>query len=172
MKVGSADFVGSTENAPSLSTSVYISSDEQYRGRYVFHNEIREGVTEVFAGLGKAYGLAILSGDNEGEKKRLVELLPKGTEFLFNQKPEDKLNFIRSLQEKGRKVIMVGDGLNDAGALMQSQVGIAVSENVNVFSPACDGILDASVFKQLNRFIEAAKSSITVIKVSLSLIHI
>ena len=64
---------------------------------------------------------------------------------------------------------MVGDGLNDAGALAKSEVGIAISENVNVFSPACDAILDASQFRQLYSFIKASKSAMTLIKVSMLL---
>lgn len=70
-------------------------------------------------------------------------MLPKTTALVFNQKPEEKLTYIEQLQKQGKNVMMVGDGLNDAGALAQSNIGIAISENVNVFSPACDGILDA-----------------------------
>ncbi len=169
IKVGSGDFVGSTLLAPSLNTSVHISTDNSYKGKYIFYNQYREGIEEVFSAFEKDYHLAIVSGDNEGEKQRLERILPQKTEYLFNQKPEDKLMFVKSLQDQERKVIMVGDGLNDAGALAKSEVGIAISENVNVFSPACDAILDASAFKQLYSFMKAAKSSITVIKISILL---
>ena len=95
----------------------------------------------------RPFEISILSGDNEGEKESLKALLPAGSHILFNQKPEDKLHYIKSKQELGKKVMMLGDGLNDAGALAQSNVGIAISENINVFSPACDGILDAKNFE-------------------------
>ncbi|WP_029034102.1 heavy metal translocating P-type ATPase [Salinimicrobium terrae] len=169
MKVGSADFVGSTVAAQTLNTSVHISANNEYKGRYIFYNEYREGVKKLFAELAPNYHLSILSGDNEGEKTRLEQLLPAKTEMLFNQKPENKLDYIASLQQQGKKTIMVGDGLNDAGALAKSEVGIAISENVNVFSPACDAILDASRFDSLYKFIKASKSAMTVIKISMTL---
>ncbi len=169
MKVGSAEFVGSTVTVPSLNTSVHISANNEYKGRYIFFNEYREGVKNLFSDLAPHYHLSILSGDNEGEKPRLEKLLPQKTEMLFNQKPEDKLNYIASLQQQGRKTIMVGDGLNDAGALAKSEVGIAISENVNVFSPACDAILDASRFDSLLKFIRASKKGMKVIKISMVL---
>lgn len=173
IKIGSADFVGNHLSAKSLNTSVHISSNDIYKGKYVFHNTYREGVSEVFKVMSKTMALAILSGDNEGEKEHLEELLPKLTPLYFNQKPKDKLAFIKSLQDQGKKVLMLGDGLNDAGALAQSDVGIAISEDINVFSPACDAILDASKFQQLHPYILAAKKAMKIIKLSfvLSLLY-
>ncbi len=173
IKIGSADFVGSDLQFDALTTSVYISSNDNYKGRYVFHNQYRTGVSKVFKSMSETLKLGILSGDNEGEKGRLEKLLPKLTPLYFNQKPEQKLEFIRSLQSQGKKVMMVGDGLNDAGALAQSNVGITISENINVFSPACDGILDASKFEQLHQYILASKKAIKIIKLSfiLSLLY-
>ncbi|WP_435624584.1 heavy metal translocating P-type ATPase [Flagellimonas sp.] len=165
IKVGSASYVGREQTSKALNTSVYVSTDEEVKGRFVFKNQYREGVDEVFRELQQSMELGILSGDNDGERVRLQKILPPNAKIAFNQKPEDKLNFIKDLQQT-KKVLMVGDGLNDAGALAQSDVGIAVSENINVFSPACDGILDARVLDRLPLFMALSKKSIKIIKIS------
>jgi Cu+-exporting ATPase len=164
IKVGSADFVGHQQQSDYKSTAVHVSTNNLYKGRFVFHNNYREGVSEVFKNMRRYLDLAVISGDNEGEKARLEKLLPKLTPLYFNQKPTDKLEFIKELQASDKKVLMVGDGLNDAGALAQSNVGLAISENINVFSPACDGILDAAKFKYLNNYILASKNAMNIIK--------
>lgn len=173
VQIGSAFFVDKTEDTILQQTSVHIKIDSIYYGKFIFNNQYREGLEELFKVLSTQYQIKVLSGDNEGERSVLERLLPKGTELIFNQKPEQKLEFIKNLQEKGNNVMMVGDGLNDAGALAQSNIGISISENVNVFSPACDAILDANEFQKLNYFLKLAKDSITTIKMSfvLSLLY-
>ncbi|WOD42426.1 heavy metal translocating P-type ATPase [Hwangdonia lutea] len=169
IKVGSAPFVGHTTDATTLNTTVHVSTNNQYKGKFTFYNAYRKGLSQLFNTLKKDYDLVILSGDNAGEKDNLTKLLPTKTKLLFNQKPEDKLEYIKYHQTEGAKVLMIGDGLNDAGALAQSDVGIAISENVNVFSPACDAILDASKFNQLFNYIKASKAAIKIIKWSFAL---
>jgi Cu+-exporting ATPase len=164
IKVGSASFVGlSTDNA-ALNTAVHVSTNNQYKGKFTFYNKYRKGLSKLFNKLKEDYDLVILSGDNAGEKDNLTKLLPTKTKLLFNQKPEDKLEYIKYHQSEGAKVLMIGDGLNDAGALAQSDVGVAISENVNVFSPACDAILDASKLNELYKYIQASKGAINIIK--------
>ncbi len=165
IKVGSAAYVGSERSTSVTNTAVYISADEDVKGRFVFKNSYRQGVGQIFEALKGHLKLGILSGDNDGERSQLEQILPEDTQMLFNQKPEDKLDFIKNLQQN-HSVLMVGDGLNDAGALAQSDVGLAVSENINVFSPACDGILDASKMQSLPKFINLCGKSISIIKLS------
>ena len=169
IQLGSARFLGKSTPADVNQTQVHVAINAHYLGYFVFQNHYREGLETLFAQLAKTYKLKVVSGDNEGERETLQQLLPAGTELVFNQKPEQKLAFIKQLQENGANVMMIGDGLNDAGALAQSNMGMAISENVNVFSPACDAILDASQFAQLGGYLRLAKDSITTIKMSFTL---
>ena len=174
IKIGSASFVESTNNTNEIEkTALHIKIDEIYYGGFNFQNQYRDGLETLFSTLSKSYQIKVLSGDNDGERANLEAILPKDTELIFNQKPEQKLEFIKKLQEKGQNVMMVGDGLNDAGALAQSNVGISISENVNVFSPACDAILDAGEFSRLDYFLKLSHKSIRIIKMSfvLSLLY-
>jgi len=166
IKLGSSSFVENPSSTTKLETAVHYKHNDEYKGKFVFKTSYRQGVQELFYNLRNNFKLAILSGDNSGERKFLERFLPKHVPMLFNQKPKDKLAFIKGQQDKNHRVMMVGDGLNDAGALKQSDLGVAISENINVFSPACDAILDAKKLNLLPKFIKATHQGLKVIKLS------
>ena len=116
------------------------------------------------AQLGGRFELALLSGDNEREAALFKKLFGNRAILRFNQSPADKLNFIRQLQARGRKVMMVGDGLNDAGALKQADVGVAVVEQVGIFSPASDVILDAAELPRLAQVLNFSRRAARVVR--------
>ena len=162
-RLGSAEFVGEKTDSHG-ETRVYLKLDETLLGFFLFKNLYRTGVAEMMNKLKGNYKLHILSGDNELEKENLENMLPKGSAILFNQKPIDKLTYIQNLQNKGKKVMMMGDGLNDAGALKQSDVGVVLSENIYNFSPASDGILSAENLTTLPQFLSFSNKTINVLK--------
>jgi Cu+-exporting ATPase len=173
IKIGSANFLEISDLNYDLQTRIFISFNNELKGHFLFHNQYREGLPKLFDDLQKNYKVIILSGDNEGERPFLEKVLPEGIQMIFNQKPDQKLAYIDKLQKEGHNVMMIGDGLNDAGALAQSNVGVAVAENVNVFSPACDGIIDASIVKKLPSYLKYTKDAMRTIQWSfiLSLIY-
>ena len=166
IKLGSSQFLKTMTENTHKKTKVHVEINGIYKGSYVFNNQYRKELEQLFEDLAKKYNLYVLSGDNDGERKILEKMLPANTTLVFNQKPEQKLAYINSLQQNGKNVMMIGDGLNDAGALAQSNVGISISENVNVFSPACDGILDASQFGRIAFFMRYAKNAMKTIYMS------
>ena len=169
VKLGSSQFLEHMSENTHKKTKVHVEINGVYKGSYVFNNQYRKGLEQLFEQLTPKYQLIVLSGDNDGERKILEKMLPKSTLLVFNQKPEQKLNYIEQLQSNGKNVMMIGDGLNDAGALAQSNIGISISENVNVFSPACDGILDASQFDKIAFFMKYSKNAMKTIYMSFGL---
>ena len=169
IKLGSSQFLKTMTENTHKKTKVHVEINGVYKGSYIFNNQYRQGLEQLFDQLAKKYNLVILSGDNDGERKILEKMLPLNTTIVFNQKPEQKLQYIEQLQKQGKNVMMIGDGLNDAGALAQSNLGLSISENVNVFSPACDGILDATQFSKIGFFMQYSKNAMKTIYMSFGL---
>ncbi|MEP7317988.1 MAG: heavy metal translocating P-type ATPase metal-binding domain-containing protein [Panacibacter sp.] len=163
--IGSKKFVsGHTDAAES--SAVYVSVEEKLVGKFIFRNHYRNNVASLIARLKNKYVLSVLSGDNANEKSFLTEMFGNETELSFQQRPGDKLEMIKKLQASGRKVMMLGDGLNDAGALKQANVGIAISEQCNNFTPASDAILEAGQLPRLYQFIQLCKINKKVVLLS------
>ncbi|MEO6670339.1 MAG: heavy metal translocating P-type ATPase, partial [Ferruginibacter sp.] len=78
----------------------------------------------------------------------------------------EKLEYTRMLQHGSRKVLMIGDGINDSGALRQAEVGISINNNDAQFTPACDAILDGENVTKLNSFLRYAKAGKKIVTAS------
>ena len=162
VRIGSAQYLG-LDAHKALGSEVHIEIDGTYLGFFILRNSFRDGLSQLIKDL-KDYKIGLISGDGPSEKYTLKKIFPKGSDLKFKQSPEDKLHFIKKLQLKEEHVMMMGDGLNDAGALAQADVGMAISEDVNVFSPACDGIISAKKFNLLPNMIVLAKKSMQTVR--------
>lgn len=162
-RIGSATFTGGTNQTETASSKVFVSINGNVKGYFSITTTVRNGVGPMLHALGnKAF--ALISGDNDQDKHQMKELFGKDVEMHFNQSPQDKLEYVRRLQREGREVMMIGDGLNDAGALRQSDVGIAVTDNTGVFTPASDGILDGNEITLLDKMLRFSRSSSFILK--------
>ena len=165
-KIGSASFNG--QQSQDMETAVYISKNNEFLGRFIFKNEYRENLPGLFGKL-NGYNIHVLSGDNSSEEDYLRNMIPTAQEMKFNQDPESKLNFIRELQEQGQKVAMLGDGLNDAGALKQSNVGIAVADDTHSFTPSSDVIMNGEKVAELDKYLELTRDAIAIVKITFAI---
>lgn len=165
-KLGIPEFLDLNKDRGENKTELLWSVDGEVQGSFVIRNQYRKHMKGMVDSLSDHYNIHVLSGDNEGERTRLQTILGNHAQLNFNQTPHDKLNYIQSLQQKGSKIAFFGDGLNDAGALQQSEFGVSISENINSFSPACDSILDAKRFPDIAQFMALARISKKIIYAS------
>lgn len=164
IKIGSARFVNAPKNTEEASY-VFVSINDKVKGSFAMEQSWRTGLSGIIHDL-KNYDLHLISGDNDRKKEVLKEIFPSTTRLLFNQSPQNKLDIIQMFKDNGGHVCMIGDGLNDAGALKAADLGIAVSDDINNFSPGCDAILDGAAFQKLPQFFAFSKDAVRVIHLS------
>ncbi len=157
-QLGSSSFVGANSCDVDDASHVWVSIDGVIKGKFSIRIQVRKKLKDIFKILYQSYRLSILSGDHPESKSQIKELIDgMDVDTFFDQKPEDKLEYIRSLQLSGGTVCMIGDGLNDAGAFQQSDVAIAITHHHAHFSPACDAMLKSSSMSDLASFFRLAK---------------
>ncbi len=167
LKLGSIEFVsGTTTYRNDNSSNVHLSFNGEIKGNFKIRNKYREGVDLLIENLRINFDLHLVSGDNDAEKQKLTYLFNTDKNLHFNQSPAEKKAYIQNLKNQGKNVLMIGDGLNDSGALKTADVSISIADDVYHFSPACDAILESSNIKSLTEFIKLSKSSLKIVKLS------
>lgn len=161
-KIGSASFADA-DQVDRFSANVFVACDGVVLGYFSIRIMMRSNIGSMIKRLGRKCA-ALLSGDNDADKPEMETIFSESTDLLFNQSPHDKLAYIQHLQTKGNTVLMVGDGLNDSGALKQSDVGVAVTDDTSVFTPACDGIIQGDKLQSLDKFMSLARRSTIILK--------
>ena len=162
VRIGSAVWTGAKDTGQQRQT-VHVAFDGIHRGTFVYESRYRSSWLKTIGALAKNYELSLLSGDQDREMKRIRSVFPATSNLLFNQKPKDKLEYIRTLQAAEQRVMMIGDGINDAGALQASEVGMVITEDINNFTPASDAIIHNGLFPYLPKLIQYIRNSRKVV---------
>lgn len=173
VKAGSANWTESQEVSTKGSV-VYLSVNGIQAGYFEIEAAPHPFVAGLLEHLSKKFELNLLSGDHaEGQQFWQTLFSKLGGKSLFSQGPEAKLEYIQNLQKNNHPVAMIGDGLNDSGALRQADAGIALADNAHQFTPGSDAILLSEHLDMLPQFFDHAKSTLSVVRFSflLSLIY-
>jgi Cu+-exporting ATPase len=154
--IGSAKFIAArTGVAPDGPDDCTWAAADNEQGWIRLSAAARPGIESATETLAALHDLYLLSGDHYYEGRRWQRLF--GRRMRFRQSPDDKLAFIRAARADRRRVLMVGDGLNDAGALAAADVGMAVSDETACLAPACDAVIDGRRLAQLPAFLRYAR---------------
>lgn len=156
-KIGSAEFTEATQpNDSEITSYVFVKKYTEVLGYFKIKHAFRQNLNKLIKELSKNYTVHLLSGDNDRSANFIRQHF--GIHSMhFNQTPDQKKEFIKQLQDQGRKVLMLGDGINDSKALAESYFGIAVVNSHQGFKPSCDAILEGESLVYLNNFLAFAK---------------
>jgi len=164
VQLGSEKFLGLEKKASQdLSSKVLYGIDGNVKGYFLVDKNYHQGLSELISDLKKKFKLFLISGDSDGERKRMESLFGQKTGIYFQKLPHEKAEIVKELKQSG-KTAMIGDGLNDAAALKASDFGISVADDIFRFTPASDAIMSSENFSTLNKLFDYSKASLRVVK--------
>lgn len=165
VRLGSSYFIQGAGSDGRAGTQVWVEIRGDVRGYFQIAARLRPGIAQLIQRLGTRCR-ALLSGDQAAERERMKAVFPASVDMRFEQRPHDKMDYISTQQLGGAKVLMLGDGLNDSGALKQADVGLAVTDDTGVFTPACDGILEGRQLQHLDAFLDLSRKATLILKIA------
>lgn len=166
IRIGSADFTGGGEAVRAAGEAhVHVSIGGVHRGHFAIRKQARSGIVEAVRRLGASLRVGLITGDHQVDPD-LARVFPIGS-IRMRCAPDEKSEAVKGLQRDGRRVLMVGDGLNDAGALAQADVGVTVTETTAALTPASDAIMDADSLQQLPHFLRMTRRARRIVLASL-----
>ena len=167
IKVGSAGFVGFNGEINETGSHVFIAVDNTVYGVFILADEMKDNAGETIQSL-KLQNIktVILTGDKKEAAHILADQI--GIDEIYAEVlPEDKTHIIKSLQDKGEIVCMLGDGINDAPAIAQADVGVAMGTGTDIAMETGDIILVKGDLLKLNQTFSLAKKTFQKIRQNL-----
>ncbi len=167
VQLGSAAFCGTADLPRSGGDAhVHLAMNGVHRGHFSIRKQARPGIAGAMEAIGTTFRTALLTGDTQVDEE-LASVFANG-DVRTGCTPVDKQQAVKRYQEEGRRVAMVGDGLNDAGALAQADVGITVTETSAALTPASDAILDAAALHRMPGFLALSRRAHKIVVASLA----
>lgn len=168
VKIGSAKFIG-IENEEAR--AVYLGIDGKPVARVIIEDEIKKDSKKTIERLKKDFDkIAVVSGDAKGPVKDLASELAL-TDYYGELMPKDKLDVMMDFEDKGHKVVFVGDGINDAPVLKNANVGISMGETASDLAiESSDILITNGEFRELSKLMDITRLTNSTVRQNITFI--